>query len=215
MLKTDRRALTLIEILVAATLLTLVTTLFLWFLVPTLRYTSRGTARADIQQMAILAGNKILADVKNSDIAGISIHPRSAADPSGPVVLALIPIDDVDPEGRRIWKPSVVVYYWERSSGHLFRKEWPPVPPGALSVDPLPTNRPSQLATVDLLTLATSTNGSERSIAGDVVHFDIRHTGSGTTLGQPLTFEISIEQKVPGQQGLERFDLTQTVTLRH
>lgn len=213
--RTDR-GFTIPEVLVAAALLGLLTTLFVWFLVPALRMSAQGAARADLQQMAVLGTNRIAADLQDTAVGGVSILPRAVTDPTNdPVVLAMVPIEDVDTEGRRLWRDELVVYLWDRAQQRLYRKTWPPAPPASLSVDPLPTNRPSSFTAADLLSLAATPNGTERSVATGVVHFDVLHAGGAGPLTQPLTVEIGIEQDIPGQETDERFDFVKTVTLRN
>lgn len=205
------RAFTLIELLVAFALLGLLSLMFVWFIVPSMRMASLGTTRVDIQQMAVLACNRVAAELLNTSPSGVSLHSRTQADPaSDPVVVAIVPIRDIDESGHRVWENKVSVYFWLRSSGKLLLRHFPPGPPGALSVNPLPVDRPTQFPTTDLLALANA-SASVVNIATKVVAFDVtRVTG-----GRAFAVELSIEEGVAGKQQAERFDFKKVVSLRN
>lgn len=203
---------TLVELLIGLTLLSLLTLMFAWFIVPALRMASLGTTRVDIQQMAVLACNKVAADLQGSARLAVSLHSRAAADPGNdPVVVAMVPIKDVDQNGRRIWKQEVVTYFWDRNTRLLLRRTFPPGPPASLSVDPLPVVGPTRFSTADLLALANPAAPVIR-VASRVVNFD------ATKLSEPAdayVVDISIEENVSGKRQAERFDYKKVVSLRN
>lgn len=211
MSRTSRNGFTLIELLVGLALLGLLSLMFVWFLVPTLRMASLGTTRVDIQQMAVLAANRIAADLLKSSPAGVSLHSRALADPtSAPVVVAVIPLADLDEEGRRVWESEVTAYFWERTGSRLLLRHFPPGPPAALSIDPLPIDRPSLLPTADLLALADP-SASVVTVATKVASFDVTRLPGG----RAFAIDITIEQGVSGKHQAERFDYKKIVSLRN
>ena len=205
------RGFTLVELLVAFALLGLLSLMFVWFIVPSMRMASLGTTRVDIQQMAVLACNRVATELLDTAPSGVSLHSRAQADPtSEPVVVAIVPLRDIDENGHRVWENVVSVFFWQRSDGRLLLRHFPPGPPGALSVNPLPVDRPSQLPTTDLLALANA-SASVVDVASKVVAFDvIRVTG-----GRAFSVELSIEKGVAGKQQAERFDYKKVVSLRN
>lgn len=181
--------------------------MFVWFLVPTMRMASLGTARVDIQQMAVLACNRVAADLQDSSAAAISLHSRVVADPvSQPVVAAMVPIKEVDSQGKRVWEQVVVVYFWERDSKKLLRR---PMKSGDHGLS-LPADRPTKLAPSELLPLAAAgTSGTQ--LASRVVNFD----ATEIVPGRAFAIDIGIEEGVSGKQKAERFDYKKVVSLRN
>ncbi|MGE0489676.1 MAG: hypothetical protein AB7S38_10730 [Vulcanimicrobiota bacterium] len=213
MSKSANRAFSLLELLVASGLLLLLGTLFVWFLVPSVRYSSQGAARVDLEQMVTLALDRIGNDLQHTVARGVSYHPLAAAGASDPVVLAIVPQADVDADGRRIWSQEVVVYFWDRSAHKLYRRTWPPGPPASLSVPtPLPTNRPTSFGVADLLALCDP--AGTRSVATDVTRFDVSHAGPGASIVPPLRIDLELSRQV-GPNQTETFANTKTITLRN
>ena len=202
---------TLVELLVAFALLGLLALMFVWFIVPTMRMASLGTTRVDIQQMAVLACNRIAAELLDTSPSGVSLYSRAQADPAAdPVVVAIVPLRDIDESGHRVWENRVSVYFWQRSTGKLLLRHYPPGPPGALTVNPLPVDRPTQFPTVDLLALANA-SAQAVNVANKVVSFDVtRVTGR-----RAYAVDMSIEEGVSGKQQAERFDYKKVVSLRN
>lgn len=198
----------MLELIVGTALLGLLAAMFVWFLIPTMRIANLGTTRVDIQQMAVLACNRLAADLQDSSGEAISLHSGAAADPlSQPVVVAMIAIKDVDSQGRRVWEPQVTAYAWDRGSQRLLRRTYPPG--SGLSV-PLPVDRPTRFAAADLLLLAEPTPSSTQ-LASRVVDFDT--TEIVTRRAYAIT--IAIEEGVSGKHKAERFDYKKIVSLRN
>jgi hypothetical protein len=119
----------------------LLMTLLIQFLVPTMRASVRGTTRVELQQMAVLAVNKLAADLQNTTAGGLGFYGdnTSAGDPTytaaqsalptssgvgtGSVLepqtkgVAINPIFDVDPTGLQQWANKIVVYAYVPGSG--------------------------------------------------------------------------------------------------
>lgn len=205
------RGFSLVEALVVFTLLGILSYLFVWILVPSMQFTAQGAARVDVQQLSVLCANRIARDLQQKSAKGaISLYDRSQADPLGePVVLGMVVYGDVNQLGRRLWEPRVLSYYWDRSAKEVYARAWPPTPPAALSVDPLPTDRPTELESGDLLALAQG----GRPVAKRVVEFDARWLDAEAK--SAVILEISVEQDVAGKRAPARFDYQRVVALRN
>lgn len=209
------RGFSLVEILVSIALLSLVTGLFVAFLFPSMKHSAQGTARADLQQMAVMALDRIQKDLLESGTRGISTIPRKDADPrNDPVVVAAIPISDVGADSQPVWAERVVVYYWDDEAQRLFRREWPPGPPEELTTA-LETARPRALPYGDMRALALQRNGKETSVANDVVDFDVSDADPGPGVTSPLVLTITVERGVTQQEKPETVTMERTVTLRN
>jgi type II secretory pathway pseudopilin PulG len=208
--RAGKQGFTLIETLITFTLLAIVGYLFVWILVPSMQMTAKGAARVDVQQLAVLTADKMSRDLQNVSARGaVTLYSRAQADPLGhPVVMAMIPFDDVDQKGRREWEQKVHTYYWNRTDKTISVRVWPPGPPAALSVNPLPLERPTELETADLLALAVQ----GREMARRVVEFDARWLDDNVK--KAVVLEIRVEQEVAGKTSAERFDYQRVVSLR-
>lgn len=209
------RGFSLVEILVSVALLSLVTGLFVAFLFPTMKHSAQGTARADLQQMAVMALDRIQRDLLESGTRGISTIPRAEAEPrNDPVVVAAIPIQDVGADAQPLWAQRVVVYWWDEEARRLSRREWPPEPPTELSVT-LDPSRPRTLPYADLRALALQRNGKEASVANDVVDFDVTDADPGPGVASPVVVRMTVERGVNQQEEPESVTMERSVTLRN
>lgn len=188
--------------------------LFVWILVPSMHFTAKGAARVDVQQLAVLSTNRIARDLQQLGAKGaVTLYSRAQADPlAQPVVIAMVPYEDVNQTGRRLWEQRVVSYYWDRGERTVYWRTWPPGGPAALSVDPLPSDRPSEFTPTDLLDLAGLGSGG-RQLAKRVVDFDALWLDPDAKAA--VILRMSVEQETAGKHAPERFDYEKVVALRN
>ncbi|HEY3997510.1 MAG TPA: hypothetical protein VGO93_01505 [Candidatus Xenobia bacterium] len=125
----DRQGNSLLELIVAMALSAVVFTLMVAYLVPTLRASTKGQVRAEMQQQAMLALGRIADDLQRSSPGGVSLNdsefsalipktvapgcpPPTAPPQSTPVVLAIQRVNYEDTNGNTEWQPFVQVYAW-------------------------------------------------------------------------------------------------------
>lgn len=161
----------------------------------------------DIQQRALLVTRRISRDLEESDRQSISLHSKAEADPGEPVVICGIPLQDVDPQGGRLWREEVFGYYWIREENAVYHRKWPPkADPAAFSVDPLPKNRPYRLSEDELLLFAA---GEGTRLSDHVVDFDASWQGNAVSL------KLSLQQDVAGKQAPLTFAYERVVAIRN
>ncbi|MBI3925992.1 MAG: hypothetical protein HY319_10665 [Armatimonadetes bacterium] len=207
----SRRALgfTLIEVLLAAALFLLTLGLVFSVLVPGMRSYSRGSDRAELQQMAALATRRILADLEAAAPGSVGLLSSSGA--GEPEALGLVRLQDVSPAGRQVWEEQAIVYYWIPAEGNLVRKLWPPAPPQP--VVPMTKERPPTIFPSLLREIVQQSNGTETMVAARVARFRVRSAGVGPGVVQPLKLELLLERL--GGSGTEQFELTRDIYLRN
>ena len=193
----------LVEVLIVAGLLAMLATLFIWFMIPSLRLTAQQSVRIELQQQASIALNKLTTDLRKTSATGVSLGVDS---------LGLNMIEGVTEKGKQIWADEVVVYYRDVSLKRLFRKVYPPAPPALnLPFNPL---RPTRVSPSELASLAAA-NGKERSVAQHVEIFEIAHSGGGNNLETPLTLRLVLSHGVSQKTDDESFEIISMVALRN
>lgn len=205
----QRRAFTLVELLITLSLLVLLSFLFFWVLVPSVRLASQGSTKVDVQETAILCTERIAREIQNhSGRGGVSLFSLADGTPDQPVVVGIIPYLDVDDKGGKLWAQEVRCFYWDRSSHRVLYRTWPPGPPAALSKDPLPTGRATELTPADLLDLAVE----GIPVTQNVVLFDTRW--SNPDKKESVEIELRVEKAVSGKTKPESYDYTRVVYMR-
>ncbi len=201
------RAFTLFEVVVAASLTLILFGMLFSVLAPALHSSGREAVQVELQQIGFLASEKLIKDLERS--APTALVFQIPANPTEPAAVGIQAIRDVSAEGTQLWEDHLVVYSWDRGQGQLIRKVWPPFPPDLLK--PLPTNQPTSLTPAELWQIATTPNGTERVLAGNVVDFGV--TPNGTAI-QPVRLHLILEAEAPGSERKERFELRRDVLLR-
>lgn len=202
---------TLIELLVASVLGVLLLGMTVSFLIPSMRYSGEGAARAEVQQQAIMALNAMEADLRTTSVSGLTISYGNQTAPPG---FAVQPVEDVTQRGAQVWKLGLYVSYWDKTEGRLVRETWPPTPPGSLQTT-LVNTEPNRITDPDFLGLVSNKNGSERYLASGVTNFTVRHAGISTTaITPPITLNVTLERK-PGSNQPVVCQLMRTVTMRN
>lgn len=189
--------------MVAATLTLLLLGLCFSFLIPALRHSRHGAVQAELQQMATLSMRKLVDDIEKTNYSGISLR-------QDPVVLAIHPLVDVTPGGRRVYADSLIVYFYDSDNQVLKRRSWPPEPPAGI---PHPGTEAGMRLSADQLQMFPGESPGARNMANSLAEFEITHAGIGGFLQLPLTVRMVTESG--SGQARERFELVRTITLRN
>jgi type II secretory pathway pseudopilin PulG len=118
------RAFTLVEILVASTIALLLLGVIVQLLVNSTRISIKGANQVELQQRALVVGDRLANDLRSTTGAGlgvlessgdkwITIHPRKAE--VGPIA----------------WQDQVIVYHWDAPALYTYRFEPSPTPTDA------------------------------------------------------------------------------------
>lgn len=197
---------TLAEVLVAGALGLMLMVLLFQFLVPTMRASVRGATRVELQQMAVIALNKISADLQNTAPAGLSLSTTP------PVSMGIVRISTVMGDGRQVWEQKMIVYGLQ--GDRLIRKEFPP---GAASVT-FSANAPVRVSASTLAGIAAEVSGKEQTIASGVMLFNVATAGTDGNVSDPVTITLGLKERnrEVGEQGqpAETFTLTRTVSMK-
>jgi len=206
---------TIIEILVAALLLTLLLSLIFAFLVPTMKAAALGSARAEMQQEALRSLDAMGCDLMSSASSGISLCAPAADPEKGPLYIGILRVVNVDPQGNNIWERSLTVYCWKGAGSPLIRKVWSPASPPSLAVI-LSPDTPSRFEESDLSKIADEPGLNGQVLARDVSALLVTSSGMGASVCSPVELGITITRKAAtGRSSPERFHLTRSVCLRY
>jgi prepilin-type N-terminal cleavage/methylation domain-containing protein len=205
---------TLPELLIVLSLTLLLLGLICAFLVPTMRAAILGSTRAEMQQEALRAMNRITQDLLLSAACGVSLSVPGGLPGNGPARLGIARIENVDHTGRQIWEQSLIAYSWQGPGNPLVRKVWNPSLPPSLSVIFSP-GYPCRLGDSELASIAAEPKLQEQILARDVSEFLITSTGTGSSVSSPVDISITITRKAAtGRKNPEVFELKRSITLR-
>ncbi|MGE0493532.1 MAG: type II secretion system protein J [Vulcanimicrobiota bacterium] len=178
------RAYTLVEVLVAAFLMSLLLTVLFQVLFPLVRASHRSYRRISMQEVGGLALDRLARQFEATPAVGVT-PPQTTAQQ---VVLALHPIDSVSSSGRQFYADHLEVFHWRRDSGRLIHETWTEAGVD-LSLEP------RRLTAIELQAVVDSDNGSERVLAHGVTSFVVAAAGSGPGLVLPLTVTLKLEDQ--------------------
>ena len=184
-----RRGFSLLEIVVVCVLLSMVMLLGVRFLVPTLRISAKGTLRVQMQQTAVTALNKLVADYEASSPAGIGT--RSGA----PVAVSICKLDRVQGDGTDVWSNHFIIYYCDIPTRQLRRREWPPGEPPA-TTEETSILKARRLLPDRIAAIVAEPAPVQTILAVDVESFRILHPpgGDDNELVQPLRFQLTLKR---------------------
>lgn len=195
----NRNGFTLVEMLVAFTLVVLLFGLFIQFLVPALRKSASTSVKAQRQQRATLSLRKLVTEMERTTVAGISVL-------EDPPTVAVHPIVDVTQNSRRVYADHVVVYQYDRAGQRILRGEW--------KSGSSPNTMVPKRLTQDELTKATLFFTREPvAVARDISDLDFVHQGTKGFLRLPLQVKMEMQEK--DTDGSTKFELVRNVSLRN
>lgn len=191
-----RSAFTLLEILIALGILVVVGSLISLLLVRTMRATTRGTLRVEMQQQAVIAMQRILTDLHKSCCAGVTVRSGAA-----PRALCICPISQPDlragepppvqGDGQLVWSKFFLIYDYDSAAQQIRYREWPPGSVAATSLETDPGN-PRRLTSGRLAQVLAGTGTHLQVVCSGVTSFQLSYPpgGSDDQYVQPLTLEI-------------------------
>lgn len=202
----------LLETLVAGTLLTVVMGMILSILIPTFRNTSRGGLRVEMQQQASIALERLVIDLEHGAPASVSVLPAppASSDVSG---VAVQRIDGYSSSGAQQWEKQLVVYYWLPKTRALKREIWMNGMKPALPVTLLDYH-PSRITRQDLIEIINDGSSPEKTLARGVSKFKVDYPDD-LSKRQPYQIELRLERVATGKQEPEVLSLKREITLRN
>lgn len=113
------RGLTLIEVLLSATLILAVFGLGASFLIPLLGMHLKSSENAELEQRSTLVVEDLRRDLSPSAAAGLSLVQSEDE-----LLLGIHKADDVAQDGTLVWRDSLVIHHWTRRDGQWKRLVW-------------------------------------------------------------------------------------------
>jgi hypothetical protein len=199
-----RRGLSLVEVLIASTLLLGLLALMTQVVGPVMRASNRTAVRVELQSLATVAMQKLTTDLTHTSSTGIS-GPFVGADNT--VKFALHPKTGFSTDGTPLFSTQLVVYRWRPSTQKLSRVEWPASPTNTM-VSPLKVRQLDELQIDEALVA-----GAERVLAPNVSNFYFQ-SGGGVGIRLPLEVGLRLE-KESAPDILEAVELNRTVLVRN
>lgn len=199
-----RRAFTLAEILIASAVMLLVGTLGISLLQPAMASGARHSARAEMQQQASIAMDKICIDLERTVGGALSVfQPVPIA--TGATGLAMQRLAGFESTGDQLWEEQVRVYSWNPALQQLEFRQWSQGSPPPLEILLL-VNQPARLGRSDFDALLRGKRPSA-VLAQGVSNFTVSQEGLLVRLG------LQLKRLTPGKMQPELFELQRALTL--
>ncbi len=214
-----RTGATLIELLIVAGVLLVISAVGFSLLLKTSQATQRGSLRVEMQQQAQVSMAKLVDDMKHSCCAGVSV--RSTA----PKAIAICPVSrpdvragelsPVQADGVLRWSSFFQFYYYDAPSQEFRYAEWPN---GSVVATALETSilNPRRLGVDRMAAILSGSLTHPKRLATGVTQFDLLHPsgGSDALYIQPLTIKMTLQRRGnTGNTAAEMFTLARTVFL--
>lgn len=159
-----RRGYTLMEIIVASSVLALLVTSLCGLLNGVGSIYLRSSTKSSLQDGGMVSLSMLTTEMRRSAFSLLTIDCGSS---SRPPCLAFRTMDPLDPSNMIFTPlPYFVLYFYDDAQRSLKRKTWRASDPVSLSPDPVLLNR--RLSPDEVAAICRSSNGSERTIAGEV-----------------------------------------------
>lgn len=200
------RGVTLVELLIAATLFLLVTGLAFGYLVPATRAAAKMRARSHLQQSAAVVLSKISQAASTTSPGGFGWS-------EGPELFALAfnPVDDVQPGDALVrWSEVYDLFWWDAATFTVRQRRWPPGDPSPLPPE-VGAVRAKRLTPERLLEVCREPS---LVLARGVTAFTVAQSGTQGELIQPVTVSLTLveEGRETNSQGAQT--VTHSLTFR-
>lgn len=200
---------TLVEVLIAATLAFLLLGLLLDFFITALRRTNDGRIRVDMQQQAVFALNRWEKDIDRTSATAVSL--KTVGNPC----VSFTRID----AGLAL-EERIISWFYDKDKKILVREVYPPDDGVWSGTVPFPSElspfTPYLPTAVEQDVLIKETSGVEKIMCSEVENFSITDSsGGGNANVQPLHFELELRRSLstPGQYA--NFTIKKRYTLRN
>ncbi len=189
-----RGAFTLLEVLVASSLLLLVLALTFGYLVPALRGAARVRVLGQLQQTSGVVLSKIGLAASTTAPGGFSW----SSEPQGLMALGFNPVDDLQGVNALLrWTEEFDLFWWDRDESVLRQRTWPPGPPtpgegetGIVRAKRLSASRLAEVVAADAPSLILARGVTDFSVT--------QRGGEDGELVQPITVRLTLVE--PGRE---------------
>lgn len=197
----NRRAVTVLELIIAMTIVLVVSSLGALMLQSTSRAAIRTTMRTEMAQQALVASQRLLADLRHSCCGGISI--RSGA---SPLAIAICPLSQpglrpaqpaaVANNGELLWSDFFQIYHYDSNKQTLNYREWPPGAPSA-TPEELDPSKPRRLSPGRLAEILNNPAPRQATLITGLTAFQVSYPpgGSDLLLVQPVLLKFTLQRK--------------------
>ena len=121
------RGFTLVEVLVAAALGSMVLYVIVALLIPALRVSGQGTTKVDLDQRAALIDERLTRALKSTTRAGVGRLPEGES--PDPLYLSVHPLLGTLTGSRQDWSRQLTVFVWKEHRLREVELELPSDPP--------------------------------------------------------------------------------------
>ena len=161
-----------------------------YFITTALRAYARGSNRSELQSQAQVVCAHLVADLRESAVAAVTLQNGGRTEPDEMVAMALRRVEGtLPPDGKQAWRQSVIVYAWDPHTRCVIRREFLSSDPLGASAGLTPTA--ARRVPEDLLRqMALTPNTSDRVLAREVESLKITAGPDPAVLQPPLEIEI-------------------------
>lgn len=204
-----RRAMSLIEVMVAGGIAFLLSTTLFYVIFPSFRIVQEGQILTELQQQGELALQQVTADLQNTVPTGASL---AFPGPGQGMIVATHPVTPTLGSGILNFQAQLLVWYHDVGKKQLFRKRFSNGDPSGVVLT-FYSSVALQTTRLNLDLICNQTNGTERSYAKNVESFWVEK--EYTTGGEVYATRILLEKDIPGKNKKSVVELFRKVMLRN
>lgn len=193
----SRRGASLLELVFAITLASLLLTLLVQVLIPVARGTLSTSDRAELEALASLTLDKLHNDLQSSAAAGVSSLELTTGDIRRS--LAIHPLVTLGGDSRQVWDDRLLVWWWNTKEGKLWRG----------TAGSAPTDRPLRVPTTDFPGLTVPT-AFTRPVAINVIDFQLDGVSSAV-VESVVTIKLRLQRPSTSAQRLVTLEMQSQV----
>ena len=196
-----QRGVTVLELMIALTILLVVSALGALLLQSTTRAALRTTMRTEMSQQALVAMQRLLTDLRHSCCSGIAIRSGSS-----PLAIAICPLSQPDfrpgqqsavlNNGELVWSDYFQIYHYDANLKTLNYREWPPGAPSA-TAEELDVTKPRRLSAGRIAEIVNNPPPREVTLISGLTEFQITYPpgGSDLLIIQPVIVKFTLQRK--------------------
>ena len=210
-----RQGMTIPEVLLTCIILLLLSGMIIDILIPAGNLLAEASVKTELQQLAQLSVNQMVASLGQTPAGGVSLVPDSVnattmvVPANTTMIMSTNPIISVDGTGSPVYDSNITIFWSDPATGNLNRM---------LSNSPAITFSAYKSVAVNpviLTTLIASPNNTLRRLAHHVQSFAIASDSNQTYGGQVFNIALTLCQVLPGTQRVAQVDIYRKVYPRN
>lgn len=201
--------------MVTAALVTLLTGIFVFILIPTMKASAQNAARVELQEEALVVLSRLGSDMQLTPVAGLGLLPADAT--SSECLISLNRVANVTSSSPpvRVYERQLVLYL--AREGKVIRRLWPADPSVATEVagHELGGEWAVRPPIAQLRTFLTERDAAERTLTRNLAEFEVTSAAAAPMVSSPIRVHFVLEKRLRQSEAPMRYGVEQSFALRN